>query len=694
MGAEDRAKESDPPRAKALPLGPVAPMARGLPPELVPARMVNEVLYCERLMYLEWSQSEFADNHFTAEGRFSHRRADAPGGALPPEPQPAPARARDAGPPAAAPKPEPEREPEPEPGTEPKRAKRLKRPIEADGAKDGAKDDDTSDEPEAEPEEPIPYKARSVWLSSEALGLTAKIDIVEGDSTGRVTPIEYKRGHPPDLPERAYLPERAQLCAQVLLLRAHGYSCTDAEIYFAGARQRVPIAIDAALEATTLAAVTRARELATAAALPAPLVDSPKCNGCSLVGICLPDEVNLLRLLEGKPLEALEAPGPDEPQTPSNVDARGVDLAPLLELTPDADPWGLYGKEGAEDLEIRRLHPARDDELPLYVQDQGARIALSGDRLLVTGRKTGRLEARLPNTSQVCLLGNVQITTQALRALLERGIPVSFFSSGGWYYGRATGLDSKNIELRSAQHRAAADPGVCLDLARGFVVSKIKNCRTLLRRNADAPDPVVLFELDQLARKAAAAESLAALLGIEGSAARVYFGAFTGMLKGGAVQAGAFDWNGRNRRPPKDPLNALLSFAYSLLVKDFAVTLGAVGLDAMLGFFHQPRFGRPALALDLMEEFRPLVADSTVLGALNTGVVCEGDFLISPAGVAIHAPARRRLIHAHERRMDQLVSHPVFGYRISYRRVLEVQARLLGRVLLGELAAYPPFRTR
>jgi len=131
-----------------------------------------------------------------------------------------------------------------------------------------------------------------------------------------------------------------------------------------------------------------------------------------------------------------------------------------------------------------------------------------------------------------------------------------------------------------------------------------------------------------------------------------------------------------------------------LLAKDFALTLTAVGLDPLLGFYHQPRFGRPALALDMMEEFRPLVADSVVIGVVNNGVVRGNDFVRSPAGTALKPAARRRLILAYERRMDQLTTHPTFGYRISYRRVLEVQARLLGRVLLGELSEYPAFRTR
>ncbi|MGH7330860.1 MAG: CRISPR-associated protein Cas4, partial [Polyangiaceae bacterium] len=211
-------------RAKHLPIAP-----REQSTDLVPARMINELLYCERLMALEWVQGEFADNVFTVEGRSVHTRADQPAGAL------------------ASP----------------------------ETASDG-------DAP--------PYTARSIWLSSEELGLTAKIDIVEGDRDGKVTPIEYKRGKPPDIPEGAYLPERAQIAAQVMLLRAHGYTCEHGEIYFAAAKRRVHIAVDEALLDTVRGAVLRARAIAADGTLPPPLIHSPKCDGCSLVGICLPDE--------------------------------------------------------------------------------------------------------------------------------------------------------------------------------------------------------------------------------------------------------------------------------------------------------------------------------------------------------------------------------------------------------------------
>jgi len=249
------------------------------------------------------------------------------------------------------------------------------------------------------------------------------------------------------------------------------------------------------------------------------------------------------------------------------------------------------------------------------------------------------------------------------------------------------------VTLRIAQHDAARDPERALTLARTWVVGKIRNQRTLLRRNAREPDPRSLAQMAQWARRAAAASNLETLLGIEGSAARVYFGAFVSMLKGPMAELpGGFE--GRNRRPPKDPVNALLSFTYAVLAKDCTLALQAVGFDPMLGFLHQVRYGKPALALDLMEEFRPLVADSVVLSCINTQAITVDDFVTGATGCALKDRGRKTLLEAYARRLDELVTHPTFGYRISYRQVLHVQARLLARHLHGEFPTPPTFQTR
>lgn len=566
---------------------------------LVPARMVNEVLYCERLMYLEWVQGEWADNQFTVDGSWVHRRVDRP---------------------------------------------KVLKPKSK-----------TEEVPER------PYQARSVALSSAELGVTAKTDLVDVDGD-RVMPIEYKRGRAPSVPEGAYLPERAQLCVHVLLLREHGYQCEGAAIFFAAEQRRVPITIDAELERVTRDAIARARALYRQTELPPPLINSPKCRGCSLVGICLPDEVNQLKSEES----VTEEPDLEQPRAKH-----------LTEPT----------------TALRRLHASRDEKEPLIVQEHGARVGLDAKQLKITSKDGQVSTARLAHTSHVVLYGNAQISTQATVELLRRGIPVCYFSTGGYFLGRTVANDAKNVALRVAQYQRLSDPGLKLKLASGIVRSKLLNSRTLLRRNGEDVG-VALKELKRLSRKAELAESVESLLGIEGTGARTYFEAFPNVLRPQQGQTVEFDWNGRNRRPPTDPVNAMLSLCYSLLTKDMALAVTVAGLDSMFGFYHQPRHGKPALALDLMEEFRSLIADSVVITVVNTGEVQANDFIRAAGSCALSAAGRRRLIGAYERRMGQEITHPVFGYRITYRRVLEVQARLFARLIQGEITEYPEFRTR
>lgn len=556
-------------------------------PDLIPARMLNEFAYCPRLAYLEWVQGDFADSADTVEGRHHHRRVDKEAGDLPPA--------------------------------------------------------------ESLPDQHDVLHARSVMLSAPRVGLIARVDLIEAQD-GKVTPIDYKRGEAPDVPEGAWEPERVQVCAQGLVLEENGYGCDGGQIYFVASRKRVAVPFTQDLRARTLALLRDMRAAMALPTIPPPLEDSPKCPRCSLAGICLPDEVNLLRLAE---------------------------------------------HEEADKSEPRRLVAARDDALPLYVQASGTRVGKSGDELVITPREGPKLTARLGQTSQLGVFGQVQVSTQAIEAALGRAIPICYFSFGGWFYGMTTGLLHKNVELRRLQFRAAESPVTSIKLATAFIATKIRNCRTFLRRNAEDVPVQAIDMLRRMADDAEACDAAESLLGIEGTAARVYFEHFPRLLKRPDQDGNlAFDFDGRNRRPPRDPVNALLSLAYSLLAKDLTVVLQAVGFDPFLGFFHRPRYGRPALALDLMEEFRPLIADSVALNAVNTGVVQRDDFLGRGGAVSLSESGRGRFLHAYERRMDELVTHPVFGYRISYRRVLEVQARLLARFLAGEIPRYPGFQTR
>ncbi len=550
---------------------------------LLPARMVNEYQYCPRLAYLEWVQGEWAESSDTVEGRHAHRRVDKPGGKLP-------------------------------------------------------------DPADAEEKERV--HARSITLSSNRLGLIAKMDLVEGEGN-RVTPVDYKRGKRPHVATGAYDPERVQLCVQGLILEGHGYECAEGVLYFAGSRERVTVPFDDELKQITRNAIDGLRLIAVGGTIQPPLVDSPKCPRCSLVGICLPDEVNFLNREETPP---------------------------------------------------RPVSVLRDEAMPVYVQARSAKVAKKEETLEIYVDDVKSGTARLNEISQVVLMGSVYVTTPCLHTLMERDITVSWHSFGGWFIGHTVGTGHKNVEIRTAQYRASFDSGVCLRLAKGLVVAKIQNCRTLLRRNwkdGEAPETLMdQFKQDiDLARRAS---SLAELLGAEGNSAARYFGFFRKMLSRTADsrQEFAFDFTKRNRRPPTDPVNALLSFAYTLLVRTWTVTLSGVGFDPYRGFYHQPRYGRPALALDMMEPFRPLIADSSVIQAINNGEVRPTDFISAAGSGALDGDGRKRFIACFERRMGHEVTHPVFGYKVSYRRLLELQARLLARTLLGELKDYPNFVTR
>jgi CRISPR-associated protein Cas1 len=316
-------------------------------------------------------------------------------------------------------------------------------------------------------------------------------------------------------------------------------------------------------------------------------------------------------------------------------------------------------------------------------------------------------EVRMRDVSHVALFGNIQISTQAIQSLCEQEIPVTYFSMGGWFYGITRGHTLKNVFLRMEQFRLARDEMTCLSLARQFVHGKIRNHRTLLMRNHLEPPEAIIGKLKRASEDALVAASIEELLGIEGAAASQYFQQFSGMVKveddlpglempskDSKQLAFNFNFTNRNRRPPTDPVNAMLSLAYSMLSKDCTLAALAVGFDPYLGFYHQPRFGRPALGLDLMEEFRPLIAESTVLSCINNRVVTEKDFVRAGQAVNLTTPGRKRFFQTYEQRMSSLITHPLFDYKVSYRRALELQARLLAKTLTGEIAEYIPLMTR
>ncbi len=348
---------------------------------------------------------------------------------------------------------------------------------------------------------------------------------------------------------------------------------------------------------------------------------------------------------------------------------------------------------GHSDRRPRRILPSRPDQRPVYVTRPGASVGRQAGSLTI--RKSGELlqRVRLIDVGQLCLFGRVQVSSQLLHELFDRDIPVAWFTSGGWFRGVGLGLPSGHVELRRKQVIGSALDS--LGIARSIVRSKIRNQRTLLRRNARPRPESELREMARLAARVDEVEAADVLLGFEGMAARHYFGAFHRMLTLPLDgEAWAFEMTGRNRRPPTDPVNALLSFTYALLVKDLTAASYLVGFDPFLGFLHRPRFGRPALALDLAEEFRPLVADSTVIGMINNGEIREGHFVRRMGGVALTQDGRRKTIAAYERRLDVEMKHPIFGYKVSYRRMFDIQTRLLATCVMGEVDKYSPLETR
>jgi CRISPR-associated exonuclease Cas4/CRISPR-associated protein Cas1 len=467
------------------------------------------------------------------------------------------------------------------------------------------------------------------------------MDVIEG-ADGAVTPVDIKRGRRPHLEKGAYEPERVQVCAQALILEEAGYRVAEAALWFAQSRERVRVVLDEALRARTLAAIAELRLAAAARRRPPPLEASPKCPRCALAPICLPDEVSFFRR----------------------------DTVPRL-LAPD---------DGAA--------------LPVHVQAPGARIRKTCETLSIEA-EAEPVAVPLGEIAELVLWGPVVLTTPALHALMERDIPVSWLSTGGWLIGHTIGTGTKGIDTRIAQHRAAADPAEALRHARALVTAKIKNQRTLLRRNWKGEEPPEdrLARLRRLAETAPHARSADQLLGIEGEAAALYFGAFDGLISAERSPA-PFRLEARNRRPPADPVNALLSFAYALLLRAFMAPIVAAGLDPYLGVFHRPRHGRPALALDLMEPFHPLLADSTVLMAINNGEIGPDDFVWNGPACALQPRGRKAVIAAWERRLDQETTHPVFGYRLSTRRLLSVQCRLFARHLTGEIPEMPHYTPR
>ncbi len=651
-------------------------------PDYLPARMLNAFVYCPRLFWYEWVDGQFLHNAETIEGAMRHRKFDAAQDALP----------------AAA---------------------------------------------ELSPEDQL--HARSITLSSDAHRLIAKLDLVETEGTD-ATPVDYKRGAPRSLPDgtlEAWEPDRVQLAVQALVLRENGFQCREGVIYYVSTKQRVRVPIDDGLLATTLSYLAQARELAAHGKIPPPLVDSPKCPRCSLVPICLPDETWSLRHAEqlpqtNAPTQADSTPTddspiagihPDQPPTVRRLLPARDDLRPLylntqgLRVGKSGNVLKVYEKDavleevrigeicqvnlyGNIQLTTQAIQTLCDNDVPIaYFSMSGWFYGLT-QGLGVKNIALRKAQFRRAEDPQFCLelartLVAGKIRNQ--RTLLQRNHlepPARTLALLKCYIDdaeRAESMDSLlGIEGNAAREYFSAFAGMLKvnDPHTGI----IDDTTTSVQRTQASPAPreqCSHASADARGTAQAPADAPTAPAPADPSSAKNARRRFRSVVpKHLQPVALTFDFQGRNRRPPRDPVNALLSLAYAMLVKDLTIICQAVGFDPFLGFYHQPRFGRPSLPLDLMEPFRPLIADSAVITAINTRMITPVHFVQAGGAVNLTPDGRSAFYQAYEQRLDTLVTHPLFGYRVNYRRIMEIQARLLIRVLEGEVSQYSAFTTR
>ena len=501
------------------------------------------------------------------------------------------------------------------------------------------------------PEPERPKVIRSLTITSKELCLTATLDLAE-ILDGCAVPVEYRKGRPhrprprvcPDeddgTDELTNRPEPwptdlVQVGLQSVLLESAGYRVPHAILYYATEKLRLQVDMTDDLKRQALEALSSARACA-AGPRPLPLVNDPRCPGCSMNSICLPDEVR------------------------------------FNELAVD------------EEWSPRKIWPPRDDGIHVVAQTDGTKVGVRGECLRFSDRE-GKSVKEIPiaNTESLSILGSVQVTTQAIHALATNNVPVAFLTSSGRLSAMLDPCDSVSALVRRAQVRATDDESRCLELSKALISAKISNQRTMLMRNHPNLDRNVARDLSCQISGAAEAANLDVLRGHEGQAAAVYFRHFGDVFKGD--EGREFAANGRQRRPPPDPVNACISFGYSMLANECVAALRTAGLEPSVGAFHVYRPGRPALALDLMEPFRPLIVDSVAVMAFNRGELVDGHFLRTASGCAMTDHGRKAFFSAWGRRMDTEVKHQVFDYRLSYRRMIILHARLIAARMLGEI---------
>ncbi len=479
-----------------------------------------------------------------------------------------------------------------------------------------------------------------LFLESESLGLRGRVDALR-TRDGQIVPYEHKRGRAARDEKNQPQPwdsDRLQILAYACLLEsALGIEVAEGRIRYHADNVLVKVPVTPEGRQEVRDAIARARMLRVSPYRPPVTENERLCARCSLAPVCLPEEARLAHDRAWQPV---------------------------------------------------RLFPQDDDRQVVHVLEPGARVGRTGDRLKIDRRDKPLEIVPVRQVGQVVLHSFSQISTQALHLCAEQEIGVHWVSGGGRYIGS---LETRrgSIQRRIAQYKALSDPATCLRLAKQLVTCRGKGQRQFLMRGQrgmdDVPDRLsgAIAQIKTLLKQIDRADSLESLLGMEGNMAALYFGALPCLLGAAVPQELHFD--DRNRRPPKDRFNALLGFGYALLLKDVMNAILAVGLEPALGFYHQPRSQAAPLALDLMEIFRVPLVDLPIVGAVNRGQWdVQADFEVRGEQVWLSEMGRKKFIDLYEQRKADVWKHPVTGYSLTYRRLLELEVRLLEKEWLGE----------
>lgn len=489
-----------------------------------------------------------------------------------------------------------------------------------------------------------------LWLENDGLGLRGRVDALR-TRNGQTIPYEHKRGRcfrQEDKTPGVWPSDRLQLLSYALLIEmVRGITIAEGRVRYHEDNVTVRVPLDDRGRQEVREAIQQARLLRRSTERPPVTENERLCTRCSLAPVCLPEEARLAARPEWEPI---------------------------------------------------RLFPPDDERRVLHVLESGTRVGKAGEQLKITYRDH-RVEA-IParQVSQLVLHGFAQISTQALRFCADQEVGVHYLSGGGRYLGSFS-AGSGPVQRRVRQYRALAQPEFCLELAKRLVTCRGDMQRQVLMRGSrkDSRDTTALKaatrQMKVLLASVERADNPATLLGLEGNLAALYFQSLPHLLVEGLPEQMTF--SGRNRRPPRDRINAMLSFGYALLLKDVMNAILIVGLEPALGFYHQPRSSAPPLALDLMEIFRVLLVDMPVLNAVNRlQWDVQADFTVSGDQVWLSDSGREKLIGLYERRKTETWKHPVIGYSLSYARMVELEVRLLEKEWMTEGGLFAQIKLR